>query len=256
MRAILSSDPHLLPQATINAWLQPITFGTDIDTAVGFPWEIVRSSRLSRVRTVDLYTKGGYLPGFTSLLGLIPSSDIGFTIFVGEGELASTAIVVLAEALLARVFPAVEKATMQEVVSAGYTGRFSSGNSTIELAMDQLGNGLRIDELVARGVDIMQHLNETGIARGLRLYPSEIVHVDGDTEKEDWRLVYEYDNTVHAPLGSVDVFSTICVSWLLTGQTMIYNGQQIDRVVVRKNKGQVVSVESPALDLVLRQKAN
>jgi len=256
MRAILSSDPHLLPQATINAWLQPITFGTDIDTAVGFPWEIVRSSRLSRVRIVDLYTKGGYLPGFTSLLGLIPSSDIGFTIFVGAGGLASTAVI-LAEALLARVFPAVEKATMQEVVSAGYTGRFSSGNSTIELALDQLGNGLRIDELVARGVDIMQHLNETGIIRSMRLYPSEIVHVDGDTEKEDWRLVYDYDNTVHAPLGSVDVFSTICISWVLTGLMGAYNGQQIDRVVIRKNKGQVVSVESPALDLVLHhEKAN
>ena len=159
----------------------------------------------------------------------------------------------LAEALLRTVFPAVEEATRQEVVDAGYTGRFSAGNSSIELALDERGNGLLIEAWQSRGIDFKgvawQYLgiDFKGVNESLRLYPSEFVKVDGDTEEEDWRLVPDI------PGRRVEsVFTPRCGSWGSVGR-LVYAGQQMDVLVVKKIRGKVVSIESPALRVVLEK---
>lgn len=252
LRAILSSDSDLLPQATINEWLQPVTFGSEINSAVGFPWEITRTSKLSPIRIVDLYNKDGALPGYSSIFSLIPSSDIGFAIFVGDGDLVSMAPYVLAEALLASVFPAVDEATRLEVVDTGYTGNFSAGNSSIQLVMGEGGNGLLVEKWLSRGVDLLALSNSPGSNTTFRLYPSELVTVDGDTEEEVWRVLFETPGLPRPELESEGVFASDCASWGQPGR-LLYNGQQADRLVVTKRNGTVESLEFPVLGVVMKK---
>jgi len=200
------------------------------------------------VRIVDIYSKGGNYLGYNSVFSLIPSSGIGFTILSAGGDTGLE--FELAEVVLTNVFPAIEEATRQEVMDAGYTGRFSSGNSSIDLVLDERGNGLLVEAWQSRGIDFsvaLETLSFKGVNESLRLYPSELVKVDGDTEEEDWRLVSD------VPESSVEgVFSPSCGSWAGVSRRY-YAGQQMDVLVVRKIRGKVVSIESPALRVVLKK---
>src|SRR4051794_33560509 len=61
-RKILNPKTNLLPQEKINVWLKPIPFGTRTADAVGFPWEIRRTAKLTSAKsglTTDIYAKEG-----------------------------------------------------------------------------------------------------------------------------------------------------------------------------------------------------
>jgi hypothetical protein len=255
-RAILSPNTTLLTQEKIRNWLQPLTFGTKVGEAVGFPWEISRTNNLSPRRTVDIYGKDGSITGYLSKFALLPSYGIGFVVLTAGPAYGDPTFTILTEAVLAALFPALEDATRAEAVDAGYTGRFSAGNdSWVELGMDS-GPGLAVEGWYSRGVDYLQSLNTLyGAAAGgigslnftWRAYPSEVVN----GENEDWRLSIEIPefSTTLAGLGSRNVFAPECHSWQLLGNVM-YGGQAVDKFVIKKKGGKVVAIEAPALRAV------
>ncbi|KAH7130307.1 beta-lactamase/transpeptidase-like protein, partial [Dendryphion nanum] len=78
-RSILSSS--LLHPNTTRAWLKPTSFTSSLIGAVGRPWEIFRASLdPENNRVVDLYTKGGNIGVYASLLALIPDFNVGFAV--------------------------------------------------------------------------------------------------------------------------------------------------------------------------------
>jgi hypothetical protein len=254
-RAILSPNTSLLPQEKIRNWLQPLTFGTKIGEAVGFPWEISRTNNLSPRRTVDIYAKDGGVTGYLSKFALIPSYGIGFVVIAAGPAFGDPTFTILTEAVLAALFPAVEDATRAEAVDAGYTGRFSAGNdSWVEFTIDD-GPGLVVEGWHSRGVDFLQSLDTLyGAAYGVsfqglkwRVYPSEVVN----GENEDWRLVMDLPevSTTLGGLGSRNVFAPQCTSWQMPG-TIMYAGQAADKLVFKKKGGKVVAIEATALRTV------
>ncbi|KAH7064425.1 beta-lactamase/transpeptidase-like protein [Paraphoma chrysanthemicola] len=85
-RSILNST--LLSSNTTRGWLKPVTFTSSLTGAVGRPWEIFRAplGPTSNNRVIDVYTKGGSLPSFETMLAVIPDFNVGFTILISTAE--------------------------------------------------------------------------------------------------------------------------------------------------------------------------
>ncbi|KAF8544150.1 beta-lactamase/transpeptidase-like protein [Trichophaea hybrida] len=243
-RSILSPSSRLLSPAIRRAWLKPLSSGSSINTAVGFPWEITRTTELSRNGVIELYTKDGAIPGYGSLFSLVPAYGVGVVV-LAAGDLGMYA---LADALLATVVPALEDVAREEAIEVGYTGRFTAGNgSWVEVGMDQ-GPGLLISEVRIHGVNILK----TAAARGMemRAYPGELTSVGkGGLEQEVWWLSVERKIT-NRPLGRGIVLRGGCgIMPALTAGW--YAGNQLEKVVFVKTAGKVVGLEIPARRMTL-----
>lgn len=246
-RSILNPDPEFISQQTVDAWLKPISFGTKIGEAVGYPWEITRTDKLSNRTIVDIYAKDGGIFGYTSRFAVIPSHGIGFVILVsGEGFSPVTA---LAEALLDAVYPVIDDEATKEVEAAGYTQKFTSGNdSWIEFEIDE--QGLKLKSLWARGVDSFAFLKTKIFGESLQdLRPYPTGAIDGDNE--EWRLSFNI-NMPTADIPSKNVYGETCYSWT-TVDSFQYGGQALDRLFFKKRNGKVVGVELPGWRLSLKK---
>ncbi|KAF2731271.1 beta-lactamase/transpeptidase-like protein, partial [Polyplosphaeria fusca] len=84
-RSILGSS--IIDKNTTRAWLKPTSFTSTMMGAVGRPWEIYRVSDTIPDHIVDLYTKGGDVGQYRSILALAPDYNIGFVVAVaGRGD--------------------------------------------------------------------------------------------------------------------------------------------------------------------------
>jgi hypothetical protein len=180
-RSILSST--LLPNATTRAWLKPTSFTSSLIGAVGRPWEIYRAViDAKNNRVIDIYTKAGNLPGYASMLALIPDFDVGFTIMLageqGTGEM--TVAGVITDELL----PALEEAARVQADNtfAGvYTAR-NGLNSTVKLATTPGVPGLSIEEWISNGTDLRHSLY--GSIEFLQMFPTLVTD---DGKEISWR---------------------------------------------------------------------
>ena len=106
LRSVLS--PTLLSQSKVNDWLQPHSWtSSGSSSAYGMPWEIYRASKLTADNhSIDLVTKGGDLPGYHSIIALIPELNIGLTILTA-GD--TGAVFELRDKLIPAIVRAVEE---------------------------------------------------------------------------------------------------------------------------------------------------
>ena len=87
LRHVLTHYNALAP--TLN-WLQPASYSTSMNSFFGMPWEIYRTAKIlpDTDRPVTFVTKSGGLPGYVSIIMIIPDYDLGVTILVaGKGQL-------------------------------------------------------------------------------------------------------------------------------------------------------------------------
>ena len=188
-------------------------------SAVGAPWEIQRLSIRPNQRLVEMYTKAGDLPGYASLLVLIPDWDLGFAILAaGDPTVANLdQTVVLVGNVIADVFlPAVEMKAREEAdatFSSTYRSSNSSSNSSITLTTDPLLPGLGITSWISNGVNV---LASEIAGPSARLYPTGLKRktTDGETVL-GFRAVFEDPMEVQAG----GVFSQACVSWEMVDET-------------------------------------
>jgi hypothetical protein len=234
----------------LHSWLQPLTFGARINEAVGFPWEIIRTNNLSPRRTVDIYSKDGGIPGYSSRFSLLPSYGLGAVILTAGDMPGGPLLPALSEAVFAALFPALEDATRAEAVDVGYTGRFSAGNdSWIKLGMDN-GPGLVVEGWYSRGINFLESLQilyGSGTEKW-RAYPAEVFN----EQSEEWRLVLELPDLPAKGLGSRGVWDADCHSWQIIAVTQ-YAGQAVDKLAFRKKDGKVFAIEASALRTVLKK---
>ncbi|KAF8535214.1 beta-lactamase/transpeptidase-like protein, partial [Trichophaea hybrida] len=107
-RSILTPTSGLLPPSTLRSWLKPVVFGiSSVTQAVGFPWEITRTTKLSRNGVIDIYSKGGDLPSFGAIFSLIPEYAIGVVVLTAGGNTAGSKYS-LADTVMARIVPSLE----------------------------------------------------------------------------------------------------------------------------------------------------
>lgn len=115
LRYILTHYNGITP--TLN-WLNPLSWSTGLHTSFGMPWEIFRTDKILHATTnrpVTFVTKSGNVPGYSSIIILLPEYDLGITILVSSPmaplsprsgdlfsqlrELLSTTIVLAAESV-------------------------------------------------------------------------------------------------------------------------------------------------------------
>ena len=113
--------------ATYNArplsagnWFAPTSFSGSIDTFYGMPWEIFRLrtnavvTDFKSTRPLTFVTKGGALPGYTSIMILIPEYALGITILIaGSSNLLSE----IRETVISEIVRFADVAAMTELRS-------------------------------------------------------------------------------------------------------------------------------------------
>jgi CubicO group peptidase (beta-lactamase class C family) len=131
-RSILSSS--LLPGSTTRAWMKPSSFTSSLVGAVGPGFEIYRAVlNAKHNRVVDLYTKGGNLPGYGANLIMIPDFNVGIVLMqAGRRSTVGTSILGM---VLDDLLPALEEEARVQA-DAVFAGTYTANNglnSTVKL---------------------------------------------------------------------------------------------------------------------------
>ncbi|CAG8982145.1 hypothetical protein HYALB_00003237 [Hymenoscyphus albidus] len=138
----LTGSSWSLPKDNSSSIIDPGTYdlpfgdetAADPTSHLGAPWEIRRLEIGPSKRVVDIYTKSGDLPGYSSLLLLIPDWDLGITL-MAAGPAGTPDIAVLSGLIAAHFLPAVETAARNEA-QENLAGSYSAANSTLILTTD------------------------------------------------------------------------------------------------------------------------
>lgn len=257
-------------EAEVRRWLKPNSDTTAPGTSVGSPWEIFRTSTLVPGQVTDVYTKGGGVYGYGSLLSVVDQYGVGFVVLKAGSPNAEYLIF---DSVLSTLLPAIEEETRAQAQK--YVGNFTStGNQTATQATFSIdsGPGIRLDSLYRGGQDIIAGIHEiwpyTALSVGgtlssevMRLYPTgtwqEAIINLPKTEKpltvilEDWRIsfnvVREFSKS-DLPRSGFMRPEELCLSW--QSVDWIYYGQEpIDRLVfiLDKDTRDVVGLEIPFL---------
>ncbi|EXJ95148.1 hypothetical protein A1O1_00267 [Capronia coronata CBS 617.96] len=256
----------LLPQARLNAWMKPATWtSSGSTTAYGLSWEIYRTTSLTPdQRPIDLVTKGGLLNGYPSLIVLIPEFQLALVILIAG---APEVLDLLRRSIIAALVPVADE-LLREEASKRYTGCYTlpasmddttaskSSASSIELAVDNQGPGLRITSWISLGTDFLTTYARLQGAPAskrpdgwqVRLLPSDPVMSTSTTEI--WRAVLlpsplpEHDQK-QAPVLWDDYYATDV-------DDLSYAGRSLGEFRITINeKGQAVKIYSVGLRTLL-----
>jgi CubicO group peptidase (beta-lactamase class C family) len=131
LRYILTHYNTLTP--ALN-WLHPASYSAGTNSFFGMPWEIYRTSDIlpHTNRPVTFVTKSGGLPGYTSIIMIVPDYDLGVTILVGgQGQLLSK----LQKLVTIPLVEAIERVAFEQMGAAygGTYGEFPFAQLTIGL---------------------------------------------------------------------------------------------------------------------------
>jgi hypothetical protein len=123
-RAILDSE-LLFPTLT-RQWLKSNAHTADLAFSIGGQWEIFT---LSEPRVINLYAKSGDLGSYSSMMGLSPEHDVGFTV-LAAGPGTHNAVWALGHLISTIVIPALDAAGKEEAAHR-FAGAYSSDNDAL-----------------------------------------------------------------------------------------------------------------------------
>jgi CubicO group peptidase (beta-lactamase class C family) len=151
LRYVLTHFNALTP--ALN-WFNPGSTSRGLHSFYGMPWEIFQTTRILKdtKRVTRFVTKSGGLPGYTSIIMLLPEYDLGVTLLLAGPptffdqlrEIVSVALVRAAEDVAIR--------QLHESYAGTYTSPDPHLNSTVTLKADQ--RGLVITKWVSNSTDI------------------------------------------------------------------------------------------------------
>lgn len=196
--------------------MQPRSFTSAGNAAVGAPWEIYRITTSPGDRLVDLYTKSGDLPGYSSVLVLSKDYDFGFSVLAAGPDATVTSRIV-AGLVQDAVFQSIEDSAREEA-GANFAGTYTSSdkslNSSLAISLDPSKPGLGITSWISNGTDMLSPLVESALiaAPSARLYPSGLERELADGGKEvGFRAVFE-DLSTAGGIGGL--FGNGCETWV------------------------------------------
>ena len=140
---------------------------------------------------VDVYTKGGNLDGYSSLVALVPDYDFVFGLTSAGPDTNSGVVNVLFSKVLTALVPAFEAANKAQAKEV-YEGTYTSGSDSITLKVDD-GPGLLVTKFKVNGVSTV--IDGVGALFGatapgqteLRLYPTDLTAGN----QTAWQGVYD-----------------------------------------------------------------
>ncbi|KAF2855333.1 beta-lactamase/transpeptidase-like protein [Plenodomus tracheiphilus IPT5] len=173
-------------------WIHPVSPSRGLNSFYGLPWEVFQTDRIlaASQRTVQFVTKGGGLPGYTSIIMTIPEYDLGLTILVAGPSGIFNTIRETVTVALVRAAEAIAIRQLEERYAGTYTSGDVSLNSSITLVADS--RGLVISSLISNGTDLFT----TELARSgtpekwyAALVPTLLFHDSEKQRGEEWRFV-------------------------------------------------------------------
>ncbi|KAL4797441.1 beta-lactamase/transpeptidase-like protein [Aspergillus venezuelensis] len=270
--------------ANVRHWLKPRSTTSSLNTLVGRPWEILRTTDLlppKHAHTIDIYGKSGGAMGYMAQIAAIDQYSVGLAVLTA-GPVDSASI--LYHAVLSTSLPAIEeeaRARSRRYVGSwtshlNYTamsrGEANDGTSKVEetrltLTLDN-GPGLKLTSLTHGNASIIPAIRTSRAAKFLplgfgvlpdedfRIYPSEVETPVPDLEKniklirQKWRInldIAPIDSSA-SDLPGQDKVTQYCESWLMV-DWMTYGGFAFDKIVfvLVEGRGDVLGVEVPAL---------
>ena len=255
LRYVLSifNSPGTLSMEAGN-WLQPHSFTASTKSFYGMPWEILRTDKILQQskRAVTFYTKGGGLPGYSTIIALVPEYNLGISIFLaGNGALLQT----LGEEVSVKVINAVED-VVEKQMRHRYVGRYSaqqeeaSGlNSSLRLTYDK-ANGLVVTDWISNSTELIEtfRAHYPGLMQQrarLQLIPT-LLHVDEQRQEgEKWRM-----QIVPPRPEEENVWDDFCVTDV---DSLMYDGRPLYETVFWEENGRVGEVELTAFRVKLRR---
>ncbi|EUC46940.1 hypothetical protein COCMIDRAFT_91538 [Bipolaris oryzae ATCC 44560] len=135
-------------------WINPVSPSRGLNSFYGIPWEIFHTDRIlaDSKRMVRFITKGGGLPGYTSVIMAVPEYDLGITILVAG---PSSVLFTLREVITVTLIRAAEKLAIRQL-NERYAGTYavvdSKLNSTVTLKADH--RGLVVTRWISNGTNM------------------------------------------------------------------------------------------------------
>jgi hypothetical protein len=250
-RAIMLSAQ--LPSSVTRRWMKPITHTSRLTLSVGAPWEIWRTqSNISTGHTVDLYTKGGSIGLYNSLIVLIPDYQVSIAILSAGPE--GSGVNNIAEMVIQTLLPVLHQSA-REGTTKSLVGEYIADakfNSSTMLDSDDLG--LVVKRWISNGSDLLDlvqtysQITGGGHVRSVRLYPTDLVdHID-DKTRVGYRILFDVGGS-ERPVKRV--FDQSLNAWGQVDQ-ITYGKTGVDDVVVEfDGDGHAVSIEPRVLGLRL-----
>jgi actin-related protein 6 len=122
----------------VRKWLKPLSTTSSLNTLVGRPWEILRTTDLlpaKHAHTVDVYAKSGGAMGYMAQIAVIDQYGVGLAVLTAGPV---DAMDILYRAVLGTFVPAIdEEARSQERHSQGPRRR-SQGTELMEPSVSNL----------------------------------------------------------------------------------------------------------------------
>ncbi|KAE8152462.1 beta-lactamase/transpeptidase-like protein [Aspergillus avenaceus] len=135
----------LSTEASVRNWLKPRSTTSSLNTLVGTPWEIQRTTNLTpdHPHTIDIYGKSGGLMGYMAQISVIDQYGIGFVVLTAGPP---DSMNILYRAVTGSLLPAIESETQHQ--STKYAGTWRSANVTLTTTLDS-GPGLKLTALTS-----------------------------------------------------------------------------------------------------------
>ncbi|EAW24644.1 serine hydrolase domain-containing protein [Aspergillus fischeri NRRL 181] len=233
-------------------WLLPVSFTAGMGSFYGMPWEVYRTDRIlllddkRRTRTVTFFTKGGGLPGYRTLILLVPEFDLGITIFTAGSD---TFLDVVQEILTVPLIRAADEFAARQVKET-YVGRYTSPSTNSSLTLIYTStHGLEISEWISNSTDVLsiifnqfQYLGNAQLHA--QLIPSGLYRDEEEQVGEIWRIAVVMDprappdpvlgrsseHKTNAGLwsGSTRVWDEFCITDV---DNIMYEGRPLSEVV-------------------------
>ncbi|KAJ9421015.1 beta-lactamase/transpeptidase-like protein [Fusarium oxysporum] len=190
---------EMLSPSQTRRWMKPLSFTADPQVAVGAPWEIARVTSTAN-RASWMYTKGGQLGMYSSLMALVPDWGVGLTV-LAAGTGASGVVGMIPGAMVSKLVPALEQAAKRQARQS-YSGRYGDERNGMTVAVQDSLPGLGVTSWFFDG------RSSTGSGNvSMRLYPTGLqTQTGGKARLESWRAVYEIIDAASPP-------SPYCASW-------------------------------------------
>lgn len=214
------------------SWFNPTSFTSSVQTYYGMPWEMLRTNKFlaGTSRAVTLVSKSGGLPGYTSIIIMLPEYGIGITILVAG---RSQALSILRAAIVDAMIEYGETVALTEL-QGSYAGYYEdpSTNSSISLAVKE-DYGLYVTEWKSNGSNPLalytQVFGDPRKEYVIYAVPT-LLNIDEEHQAgERWRLLpqavgwkQEFHDEPHS------VWDDFCVEdW----DIMAYGGQPLNEIV-------------------------
>ncbi|RGP73957.1 beta-lactamase 2 [Fusarium sporotrichioides] len=245
---------EMLSPSQTRRWMKPLAFTADPNLAVGAPWEIARVPSTTK-RSNWVYTKGGDLGAYKSLMALLPDWGVGLTV-LAAGSDAPGVVNAVSSLIASELVPSLEQAAKRQA-SSTFNGHYGDGKNNMTVTVQKGLPGLGVTSLFVKEHDMLDsiRLMVSGSPTGpgnvsMRLYPTGLQErTEGGIRHEGWRAVYEI-------IDDSSPSSHYCASWFGV-DSVTYGGVSVDEFIISLSRdGTAQNITLSALNYVLSRGYN